>query len=334
MTSRGGADRRERPLAQRNDELLTAVALLYYKDGLTQSEIATRLRVSRASVVNYLRQAHEQNIVDIRIDGVSYSCSSLSRDLREAYALEDVYVATTYPAPGASPEVLAQETRRQVARVGAMAVHGLVQPGDVLGVTWGETIQALAEEMPRSAVKDLTICQMIGSMKSPLLPAAETSAIRIASCLGADCHTLHAPAILSSPEIAQALMREPIIHAQLEKLKELTKALFSVGNMSESTHSVRSGIVTAREMRWYRDHGAVGVICGRFIDARGEHVEGQVDARMIGVTPAELRRVEAGILVAAGSDKLEAIRAALVGRFARYLVTDESTGRQLLALRA
>jgi DNA-binding transcriptional regulator LsrR (DeoR family) len=39
-----------------------------------------------------------------------------------------------------------------------------------------------------------------------------------------------------------------------------------------------------------------------------------------------------GILVAYGVDRVEAIRAALAGGHARYLVVDEATGAQLLAL--
>ena len=323
----------ERALPQRNDTLLANVAILYYKDGLTQNEIAKRLGVSRATVVNYLRQAREQNIVDIRINGASFSVSKLSKDLREAYGLEDVYIASAYPGPDANPKKLAKDLRRQVARVGAMAVYDLVQPGDVLGVAWGETIQWLSEEMPRGAVRNLTICQMIGSMKSPLLPAAETSSIRIASSLGADCYTLHVPAILSNKGMADALKKEPIIHTQLQKLTELTKALFSVGNCSDSTTLVQSGIATTEELHWYRRHGAVGVICGRFIDAQGRHVVGDMDSRMIGVTPAEIKAAKCGIMVASGADKIEAIRAALAGGYAKYLVIDETTGKLLLTQR-
>jgi DNA-binding transcriptional regulator LsrR (DeoR family) len=308
--------------------------MLYYRDGLTQNEIAIRVGVSRATVVNYLRQAREQNVVDIRIKGASFSASNLSKELRDAFDLDDVFIATMFPDPETDPKRRAVEVVRQVARVGAMAVYDLVQPGDVLGVAWGQTIQWLAEEMPRGAVRDLTVCQMIGSMKSPMLSASETCAIRIASSLGADCRTLHAPAILSSRRMADALKREPIIRTQLQKLSELTKTLFSVGNCSQTTRLVRSGIVTLAQMKGYTDRGAVADICGRFIDGQGRHVEGDVDARVIGVTPSDLKRARAGILVASGAEKVEAIKAALAGRYARYLVTDETTGKLLVNRRA
>lgn len=328
---RDATDRPERTPTPKSDALLANVAILYYKDGLTQSEIAKRLGVSRATVVNYLRLAHEQNIVDIRINGASFSVSNLSRELRSAFGLEDAYVANVYPGEDRSQRRLAEDTRRQVARVGAMVVHDLMQPGDVLGVAWGLTIQWLSEEMPRGSVRNLTICQLVGSMRSPLMPAAETSAIRIAAALGAECWTLHAPAIVSTPELAAALRAEPVIHNQLRKLEEINRSLFSVGDVSETTTLVQTGVVTPSELRWYRDHGAVGVLCGRFIDAAGRHVVGETDDRMIGITPDRLRQIASGILIASGADRIQAIRAALTGGHARYLVIDETTARLLLA---
>jgi DNA-binding transcriptional regulator LsrR (DeoR family) len=331
VTSQPATGQPERALTQRDDSLLANVAMLYYRDGLTQNEIATRLGVSRATVVNYLRQAREQNIVDIRIRGASFSASTLSKDLKEAFGLDDVFIAATFPDPEANAEAQALETVRQVARVGAMALYDLAQPGDVLGVAWGKTIEWLAEEMPRGSVPDLTVCQMIGAMKAPQMPAAETCAIRIASSLGADCRTLHAPAVVSTGALANALRREPTIRAQLQQLSTLTKTLFSVGDCSPTTHQIRAGIATLAQVKWYVDHGAVGVLCGRFIDAKGRHVEGELDARMIGVTTSDLKKAKAGILVAAGGEKVAAMRAAVAGGYARYLVTDEVTGRLLLA---
>jgi DNA-binding transcriptional regulator LsrR (DeoR family) len=54
---------------------------------------------------------------------------------------------------------------------------------------------------------------------------------------------------------------------------------------------------------------------------------------MIGVTPAEIKAAKCGIMVASGADKIEAIRAALAGGYAKYLVIDETTGKLLLTQR-
>ena len=52
--------------SSRNDHLLANVALLYYGEGLTQNEIATRMGVSRASVVNYLRERSEEHTSELQ----------------------------------------------------------------------------------------------------------------------------------------------------------------------------------------------------------------------------------------------------------------------------
>lgn len=328
MTEITGDDRR-RP----HNALLANVALLYYKEGLTQGDIARRLGVSRPTVVAYLKQARELGIVDIRIDGLSFSMSKLSRDLRAAYGLADVFIIDEAPEPAADPEEAARRARRQLARVGAMATFDLLEPGDALGVAWGQTIHWLAEEMPRGTVPGLSVYQMIGSMTSQHLPAAEMLAIRVASSLNAECFTLHAPAILSNRDIADALRREPVIAAQLDKLRFLTKTLFSVGNCADDTQLVRSGIATAEDVRAYVRRGAIGVLSARFIDIDGNPVDGDLDQRIIGMTLAQIRAVGAGILVSSGRDKVEAMRATLKGGYARYLVTDKPTGEELLRMK-
>ena len=44
------------------DAVLANVALLYYGQGLTQSEIAKRMQVSRATIVNMLRESREKGL--------------------------------------------------------------------------------------------------------------------------------------------------------------------------------------------------------------------------------------------------------------------------------
>lgn len=308
--------------------VLATTAMLYYKEGLTQNEIATRLGVSRPTVVNHLRMAREQNIVDIRINGAAFAASSLSRELKGKFDLQDAYVAEFAPDPESDNYKIS--VNRHVARVGAMALHDILQPGEMVGAAWGETMQFLSEEVPYRLIDNLTVCQLNGSMSTPLVSAAESVAIRIASRLGAECFTLHAPAVLSSPELAAALRKEPTIQSQLDRLRSLDRFLFSVGNCDSDTPMVQMALTSKSEIDWYRNHGAVGVLCGYFIDSAGEHVQGPVDDRMIGVTLDQVRNSRRGILVAGGHSKLDAIQATLNGGYVSHLVTDDQTARYLL----
>ncbi len=315
-------------LKAHQDSVLATAALLYYKEGLTQGEIATRLGVSRPTVISYLRSAREQNIVDIRINGAAFTASHLSKDLKEKFGLQDAYVASFSPDPKHSSYRI--DVNRQVAQVGAMALHDILQPGEVVGAAWGETMQFLSEEVPYRIIKDLTICQLNGSMPSPLVSAAESVAIRISARLGAHCVTLHAPAVLSTPELAAALREEPAIKSQLEKLQTMDRAIFSVGNCDSDTPMVQMALTSKEEIDDYRARGAVGVLCGHFIDRDGQLVKGPSAARMIGVSLDQIKATKAGVLVAGGRSKLNAIRACLAGGYVAHLVTDELVARMLL----
>jgi deoxyribonucleoside regulator len=47
----------------RGENIVIEAAWLYYHDGLNQSEIAARLQVSRATVVNCLQEARERGYI-------------------------------------------------------------------------------------------------------------------------------------------------------------------------------------------------------------------------------------------------------------------------------
>ncbi|MBK0327976.1 sugar-binding transcriptional regulator [Rhodobacteraceae bacterium F11138] len=300
--------------------------MLYYREGLTQGEIARRMGVSRATIVNYLRQARDMGIVEIRIRGESFATSSLARRLAKRYGLVDAYVAHD-DATALGPEAL----QLRVAALAASALCDILEPGDRLGVAWGHTVQQLAAAFPVSAVPGLTVYQMLGAMFSDHHFAAETCSIEIARKTSAECRTLHAPAVVSTPELADQLRREPVIARQIAEFSQLTKAVFAVGDVSADTTLVAAGVSTPDELNAARKQGAVGVLCGHFIDGDGNGMRGALRDRMLGISPETLQAVPVRMLVSSGRAKHEATRALLKGGHVSHLVTDEISAKVLLA---
>jgi len=303
--------------------MLADVAELYYKDGLTQHEIARRIGVSRPTVVNYIKQAREQGIVDIQIRGSAYTGSNLSRQLCEKYGLDDVYIART----GSEPDEQTQQDK--LARLGAMALSDLLCEQDVLGVSWGGTIQRAANEFPRRQVNNLNVCQLVGSVTSYALLAAEESTIRIAKRTGAKCNTLPVPAILSSVQLAKQLRAEPIVQKHLDQFKELTKVFFSVGDISEISMVYDSGMASPDEWEANRKRGAKAVLVGRFLNEKGERIDSDFTQRVMGIELEQLRAVPMRMFVAGGAAKLDAVLATLAGKFATHLVVDDTLAELL-----
>jgi DNA-binding transcriptional regulator LsrR (DeoR family) len=311
--------------ANHSEAQLAHVAMLYYREGLTQSEIAQRIGLSRATIVNYLRLARDLGIVDIRIRGESFTASPLSRKLTERYGLTDCYIAHDDVEPQRSEAML-----ERVGQLAASAMRDLLEPRDKLGIAWGETIQHVANTFPNGPVPGLTCYQLIGSMDFNALFAPEACTIEIARRTLAPCRTLHAPAVVSSVDLAAQLRKEPIIARQLNELADLTKALFSVGSLSHPLTLVGSGMATQDELDTYLAMGAKGVFWGHFFDKDGNGLNGPLTGRLIGASLDQLRAITMRMLVACGKSKREAIKAALHGGFATHLVTDEDTASWLL----
>lgn len=308
---------------------LANVALLYFGEGLTQNDIARRLQVSRATIVNMLREARETGIVDIRVEGRSLAASTLGLELRAAFGLQDVYVAQTGLA-----ETGAQAPRdamlRQLGRVGATALCDLVRPGDRLGIAWGETVRALSEEVPRSHIPGVKVFQMIGSMISDSVPTSEICAIRIANMLGAECSTLHAPAIASSAAMAASIRAEPTIRAQLDALDQLDMVVASIGNTDDDTHLARAQMASPQELQAARKQGAVGILCCRYIGAGGRVLRLPPDNRLIATELDAIRRADRRLLIAGGADRCDAVQAAIAGGYVTHLCVDERLAEALL----
>jgi len=146
--------------ASDKDATLANVALLYYGEGLTQSDIAKRMQVSRATIVNMLRESRERGIVEIRVDGHHLSSSNLAREIRDRFGLQDVYIAISDTSDMESER---SDLLGQVGRVGASAILDIIEPGDRLGVAWGETIMAVSNVTAQSSTDQVEVCQLIGS---------------------------------------------------------------------------------------------------------------------------------------------------------------------------
>lgn len=303
-------------------ETLSHVALLYWREGLTQGEIARRIGLSRATVVNYLRLARETGIVEIRINGDAFAASRLSRDLAARWGLAAVFIAPADDGASDGADMLAQMT--------ASSVHDLLAPGARLGVAWGDTVRRVADALPIRPVAGLVVHQIVGSMHDLHRHAAENCTVEIARKCGGECRTLPAPAILSRADLARALRAEPVIAEQLAGFDALTHALFSVGEMGPATTLVTSGIASAGEVARHAADGARAILCGHFIDGAGRAMETALGERMIGITPAQLARIPNRLLVAGGPAKTEALRALLAGGYATHLMIDARTAAALL----
>ncbi len=316
---------RRRTVGQVSGEnIVIEAAWMYYHEMKKQSEIAEQLGVSRATIVNCLQEAKEHGIVRISLAAEAFTGHRLAEELRERFGLAAAFVVPD--ATSRSDE----ETLIRVARGAAEWLPGLIEAGDKLGVSWGRTVFEVAEAMEQTRTKSVSVSQLVGSMATPYGFTAEICSAHMAMKLGAKLVNLHAPAVLSDPDLAERLRAEPIIAAQLDALSHCNKAIFAAGSSSHGSHIVSSGLASHADLDWYVAQGATGVLCGRFIDASGLPIPGDLDKRMIGVELDKLLNLDMGLLVSAGADKVVPMISAISGGYVTHVVTSASTAAQML----
>ncbi len=298
-------------------------AWLYHHDGLNQEQVAEIMGVSRASVVKYLQQAREEHIVTVTVQPQIVARTQGSQEIKKRFGLNNVFVV---PDDGGKREVI-----KRISEAGAMLLLHELRPHDVLGVAWGRTVLALSKALPRAAIPDVTVVQILGNRSGDEGFAGELCTFHIAARLGARCINLFAPAVLSQPGLRELLMAEPQLKEQFAHVRSCTRLLLGICTVEQNSSTHNTGLVSAELGAKYVARGAVGVISGRFFDAQGCPVLGEADQRMVGLTLEEIRRVPKRLGVAGGAEKTPAILGALRGGYLTDLVVDERTAHSLLA---
>lgn len=313
------------PPANFGEDAVAWAMWLYYGEGRTQNEVAQTLGVSRASVANYLSEARRRGLVSINIVPDLLSGVELGRTLAARYGLAGAHII---PAGAPGQQDLA-DLRRRLGIAGSHVLRPRLGGKTVLGVAWGRTMLALAQALPEQAIPAMRVVQVSGSSLGGDESSPEFCTALIATRLGAKCENFHAPALVSSREMRDALLAEPGIARQLSRIKTCNIILFGVGELDESVVFSDPDFLTKSTVSDYLANSAVGVMIGRFIGANGEEIEGPLSGRQIGIELDALRAAPERICVAGGPRKLAAIRAILSGGYATHLVTDAETAQRL-----
>jgi len=305
------------------------VAWYYYKDELTQDEIARRLSVSRASVGRLLDRARRVGLVSINLNAEYLDAFELSGKLRQTFGLAEALVV-----PDHEPEPADHHTLNvRVGLGGAQFMSTHLRPGGSLGVGWGETVSQVIAATNFGAVGPVHMVTLTGGVESYLQTILSSKGeITTEPSEVTSTTVIPTPIMASTPALAAALRDEPSIQQVLKQACSVEHALVGVGTPTADATIVHLGYLNPADVRGLRERGVVGDILGQFFDAEGDVVELPIHDRRIGIELSDLMHVPKVVGVAGGRHKAHAILGALHGGFLDVLVTNELTAIRLLEL--
>lgn len=308
-----------------SDDRLRLVARLYYLDGLGQSEVAKFAKVSQAKVSRLLALARERGIVRITVADYDPRRRELEEQLQARLGLATAIVIKS------SEGLEGPDLRRAVGHFGAAAVDALIEPRDTVALAGGRTIHELVHHLPATRTKALTVVQAMGTVDSSVnaFDAQEVGRV-LAQRLGGSFLSLNTPAFIPEKRTRDALLELEQVRIVRDELARARVALVGLGTLANSVF-VERGTLDATMSRELVRAGAVGEVCGRFIDARGNECATAWRDRVMSIPIEQLRKIARVIGVVSGSDRSAAILAAIRGHIIKGLVIDEIGAGALLA---
>jgi deoxyribonucleoside regulator len=311
-----------------SDDRLRLAARLYYVDGLGQNEVARFVKVSQAKVSRLLAMARERGIVRITVADYEPRRRELELEIRERFGLSTVIVIKAID--GLAPADL----RSAVGHFGATMLESLIHPKDIVALAGGRTIFELVSHLPEPRNKALTIVQAMGSVDSTVsaFDAQEVGRV-MAQRLGGTFLALNTPAFMPEKRTRDALLKLEQVRGIHDHLSRANVALVGLGTLNNSVFVERS-VLTEDQLAELRRAGAVGEICGRFIDEAGDECDTPWRDRVMSAELEQLRKIPLTIGVVSGNDRSTAILAAVRGKLLKGLIIDEAGASALLAAAA
>ncbi len=308
-----------------SERQVVKIAMLYYLKDLDQDEIAHRLGLSRQSVSRHLQRARNLGIVQFKINSpTEVTFAEQELELETAFGLKAAVIAPV----NLNVDDLIKEA---IGEYAAAFVEQSVADGDVLGVSWSSTVYACAKNLKNTGVKDLTICQLNGSMDvGDFSTRAEFIISNISTLFKARISTLPAPMLVDSSDILKSIIADTRIRNSFDIAQRATVGIFGIGSINQESSLYQTGYMNPQILDELRARKAVGDIAGHFFDARGEICDQHLESRTLAVPKSSFREMRLSIALAGGAQKLEAIEGALAGKWCNVLVTDEITAQSLI----
>lgn len=305
-------------------ELVNAVlaARRYYLDGVSKSDIATELGLSRFKVSRLIDAARRDGIVRISIEVPAEVDVDLSAALAATFGIRQALVVRVVDA--------AEDfTRLQVGRACAAVLADSLEATDVLGISWGRTLHAMVGALP--ALPRCSVVQLVGAVTNDLNVNSLELVRRLAEATAGPVYPLSVPMVLDSPEATAALRRERQVQVTFGQFPAVTKAVVGVGAWSPESSALAAALPRALVKR-ARDAGVVADVCACLIGADGEQVVlDELHDRLLAIDWPALAAVPEVIAVAGGGAKAPAVRAALRSGLVHRLITDQHCAEALLA---
>lgn len=309
---------------EKSDRLLINAAELYYQEDLSQSEIAERLMISRATVSRLLEEARRKKIVEITVHSPFHKNIKEAAKIKERFGLRHVIVVST--------ALTFDKSMENCGKAAAELLSSILENNSILGITWGRAVRSTLTELAEDdSFNNLHIAQMVGCLGNDNSKLGGLDlALGFANKLHATYSNIYVPVEVSNDQLYQSLSEEYMVKQAIGYAENAKIVLTGIGNPSdEKTSLFRTGLYSIEEKKILRDKGARAIVLGRWIDEHGKEINLPGHCIMAASLDT-MKKAQCSIGISVSADYADAVLAAINGGHINMLIIDEELAAALL----
>lgn len=303
---------------------IVRVAKMYYELGMSQETISEKEKISKSTVSRLMKKAVSEGFIKISINYPIQSVQELEEKFKKVFKLKKTFLA---PVIVDDLDLVMQDVCKAVGQ----DLSRIIRDDDIIGVSWGHTMECVAGNLPEINRQSIKIVQLNGGVSRNVRPTRSASIIEnFAAKLNGISYILYSQAIVDNKKIVDILSEDSHIKEVFDMIKHCRIAIFGIGYMSFESVLYEAKYFTKKGYEDLQKSGAVGDVCARYFDVNGRVADKALDSRSMGVSLEELKEKEYSIGVAIGEHRAKATLGALRSGCINVLYTDENTARAIL----
>lgn len=213
---------------------------------------------------------------------------------------------------------------KDMGRTTSKILKEIIEPKDIVGITGGNTMAAVAEEaIQDNKSRDIVVIPARGGLGKDVKTQSNSIAAELAEKLGGSYRLLYVPDGLEE-EALEIMLKNEEIKESIDLINNMNTLVFGIGRAD--TMAKRRNLSQER-IDSLTKNGAVAEAFGHYFDIKGREVW---EYKTIGLSLEKYKALDNVIGVAGGKDKAQAIIAISTLNSNMTLVTDESAARKIL----
>lgn len=306
--------------------ILSRVAYLYYEKGYTQNQISINLNVNRTTVSRMLKQARNQNIVDIQINYTHSELFELELELQNKFNLQQAIIVPT------EKDESTNDKNDRLANEAALYLKQNIQPNNTVGFAWGAVLARMIGKINNPVQIQSTFVPLVGGPSSSNTQYHVNGIVYDAARqFGGRSMFVDAAAVQETSTIRDGIISSNYFKDIQNAWCNLDIAFVGIGGpLHHNSTSRWRDLLTKNDYDLLRERGAIGDCCCTFFDHDGKILTGDLMDRTIAIPLEQLKKTKTVVGVARSLAKTSSIRALLKMNILTTLITDKETAQSIL----